>query len=74
MDSKATDSQPPRPAVNGETENAALATQVLDTRINEKDVVGENADEDRGASAKAKKASEASMKNYFVSIFSWSNS
>jgi hypothetical protein len=74
MDSKATDSQPPRPAVNGETENAALATQVLDTRINEKDGVGENADKDRGPSEIAKKAPEANMKNYFVSIFSWSNS
>ena len=73
MDCKATDSQPPRPTVNGETENAALATEVLDTRINEKDGVGENADEDRGASAKAKKAHDANMKNYFVSIFSWSN-
>lgn len=69
MDSKVSDSRlPPRPTTNAEAENAALATQVLETGIDEKNDVATATEQDGEASTKTKKAPQAGMKNYFVSI------
>jgi hypothetical protein len=68
MDSKVSDSRlPPRPTTNAEAENAALATQVLETGLDEKKDVASATEQDGETATKAKKAPQAGMKNYFVS-------
>jgi ATP-binding cassette subfamily B (MDR/TAP) protein 1 len=72
MDSSVTGGRsPPRPTTNAEAENAALATQVLETGTDEKNGVAEAIEQDGESSMKATKVPQAGMKNYFVSIPPW---
>lgn len=72
MDSNIADSRlPPRPTTNAEAENAALATQVLETGTEEKQGTAEAVEKDGESSTKAKKVPQAGLKNYFVCTPPW---
>ncbi|OWY50925.1 P-loop containing nucleoside triphosphate hydrolase protein [Alternaria alternata] len=71
MDSSIADSRPPpRPTTNAEAENAALATQVLETGTEKKQGTAEAVEKDGESSTKAKKEPQAGLKNYFR-VFSY---